>query len=84
MRSEIILVLADVALMQLEAGCTALKAVFSSKLIGKGKCLAELLQPHSTGTYTHSHIYTLIDHYSSLVLIETIISLVFFRRKCLK
>ncbi|XP_016427493.1 midasin-like [Sinocyclocheilus rhinocerous] len=42
---------ADVALMQLEAGCTALKAVFSSKLIGKGKCLAELLQPHSTDDY---------------------------------
>uniref|UniRef100_A0A671LK38 Midasin n=1 Tax=Sinocyclocheilus anshuiensis TaxID=1608454 RepID=A0A671LK38_9TELE len=42
---------ADAALMQLEAGCTALKAVFSSKLIGKGKCLAELLQPHSTDDY---------------------------------
>ncbi|KAF4099466.1 hypothetical protein G5714_019592 [Onychostoma macrolepis] len=41
----------DAALMQLEAGCTALKAVFSSKLIGKGKCLAELLQPHSTDDY---------------------------------
>uniref|UniRef100_A0A8C1W377 Midasin n=1 Tax=Cyprinus carpio TaxID=7962 RepID=A0A8C1W377_CYPCA len=35
----------------LEAGSTALKAVFSSKLIGKGKCLAELLQPHSTDDY---------------------------------
>uniref|UniRef100_A0A8C1Z8M3 Midasin n=1 Tax=Cyprinus carpio TaxID=7962 RepID=A0A8C1Z8M3_CYPCA len=42
---------ADAALMQLEAGSTALKAVFSSKLIGKGKCLAELLQPHSTDDY---------------------------------
>ncbi|KAK2883458.1 hypothetical protein Q8A67_017095 [Cirrhinus molitorella] len=41
----------DAALMQLEAGCTALKAVFNSKLIGKGKCLAELLQPHSTDDY---------------------------------
>ncbi|XP_073672706.1 midasin [Garra rufa] len=41
----------DAALMQLEAGCTALKSVFSSKLIGKGKCLAELLQPHSTDDY---------------------------------
>jgi len=50
------LVLADAALMQLDAGCTALKAVFNSKLIGKGKCLAELLQPHSTGTYTLLYI----------------------------
>ncbi|XP_057208356.1 midasin isoform X2 [Triplophysa rosa] len=41
----------DSALMQMEAGCTALKSVFSSKLIGKGKCLAELLQPHSTDDY---------------------------------
>ncbi|XP_067273008.1 midasin [Pseudorasbora parva] len=41
----------DAALMQLEAGCTALKAVFNSKLIGKGKSLAELLQPHSTDDY---------------------------------
>lgn len=41
----------DTALMLLEAGCTALKAIFSSKLIGKGKCLAELLQPHSTDDY---------------------------------
>ncbi|XP_065113160.1 midasin [Paramisgurnus dabryanus] len=41
----------DAALMQLEAGSTALKSVFNSKLIGKGKCLAELLQPHSTDDY---------------------------------
>lgn len=41
----------DAALRQMEAGCTALKSVFSSKLIGKGKCMAELLQPHSTDDY---------------------------------
>lgn len=37
------------ALVQLEAGNRALKAMFSSKLTVKGKCLTELLQPHSTG-----------------------------------
>ncbi|KAJ8008932.1 hypothetical protein DPEC_G00083550 [Dallia pectoralis] len=41
----------EVALVQLEAGNRALKAVFGSKLIVKGKCLAELLQPHSTDDY---------------------------------
>ncbi|XP_028858240.1 midasin [Denticeps clupeoides] len=38
----------DAALLQLEAGTRALKAVFSSKLTVKGKGLTELLQPHST------------------------------------
>lgn len=33
----------------MEAGNRALKAVFASKLAAKGKSLAELLQPHSTG-----------------------------------
>lgn len=41
--------LADAALVQVEAGNRALKAVFGSKLAAKGKSLAELLQPHSTG-----------------------------------
>lgn len=39
----------DAALVQVEAGNRALKAVFGSKLAAKGKSLAELLQPHSTG-----------------------------------
>ena len=39
----------DPALVQVEAGNRALKAVFSSKLTAKGRSLAELLQPHSTG-----------------------------------
>lgn len=39
----------DPALVQMEAGNRALKAVFASKLAAKGKSLAELLQPHSTG-----------------------------------
>ncbi|KAJ3606919.1 hypothetical protein NHX12_026435, partial [Muraenolepis orangiensis] len=41
----------DPALVQVEAGNRALKAVFSSKLTAKGKSLAELLQPHSTDEY---------------------------------
>ncbi|XP_035384712.1 midasin isoform X1 [Electrophorus electricus] len=41
----------DTALMQLEAGSRALKAVFNSKLISKGKYLTEHLQPHSTDDY---------------------------------
>lgn len=41
--------LTDAALVQVEAGNRALKAVFGSKLAAKGKSLAELLQPHSTG-----------------------------------
>ncbi|XP_062857908.1 midasin [Trichomycterus rosablanca] len=41
----------ETALMQLEAGCQALKAVFNSKLIGKGKYLTEHLQPHNTDDY---------------------------------
>ncbi|CAB1342786.1 unnamed protein product [Coregonus sp. 'balchen'] len=41
----------EVALVQLEAGNRALKAMFSSKLTVKGKCLTELLQPHSTDDY---------------------------------
>ncbi|KAM9551495.1 midasin-like isoform 2-T2 [Salvelinus alpinus] len=41
----------EVALVQLEAGNRALKALFSSKLTVKGKCLTELLQPHSTDDY---------------------------------
>ncbi|XP_067097253.1 midasin [Osmerus mordax] len=41
----------DPALVQLEAGNRALKAVFSSKLMVKGKSLTELLQPHSTDDY---------------------------------
>lgn len=43
------LTLLDSALVQVEAGNRALKAVFSSKLAAKGKSLAELLQPHSIG-----------------------------------
>ncbi|KAL4649045.1 midasin isoform X1 [Arapaima gigas] len=39
------------ALVRLEAGTQALKAVFSSKLAIKGKNLTELLQPHSTDDY---------------------------------
>lgn len=39
----------DPALVQMEAGNRALKSVFASKLAAKGKSLAELLQPHSTG-----------------------------------
>lgn len=41
--------LPDSALVQVEAGNRALKAVFASKLAARGKSLAELLQPHSTG-----------------------------------
>ncbi|XP_042084236.1 midasin isoform X2 [Haplochromis burtoni] len=41
----------DAALVQVEAGNRALKAVFGSKLAAKGKSLAELLQPHSTDEY---------------------------------
>ncbi|XP_030636974.1 midasin [Chanos chanos] len=41
----------DAALVQLEAGSKALKAVFSSKLSTKGRSLTELLQPHSTDDY---------------------------------
>lgn len=41
--------LPDPALVQVEAGNRALKAVFGSKLAAKGKSLAELLQPHSIG-----------------------------------
>lgn len=43
------LTLPDPALVQLEAGNRALKAVFGSKLAAKGKSLTELLQPHSKG-----------------------------------
>lgn len=39
----------DPALVQVEAGNRALKSVFGSKLTAKGRSLAELLQPHSTG-----------------------------------
>ncbi|XP_018599206.2 midasin isoform X2 [Scleropages formosus] len=39
------------ALVHLEAGTRALKAVFCSKLAVKGKNLTELLQPHSTDDY---------------------------------
>lgn len=45
--------LSDPALVQVEAGNRALKAVFGSKLAAKGKSLAELLQPHSTGKISH-------------------------------
>ncbi|KAM9704373.1 midasin [Menidia menidia] len=38
-------------LVQLEAGNQALKAAFSSKLAGRAKSLAGLLQPHSTDDY---------------------------------
>ncbi|XP_044025553.1 midasin [Siniperca chuatsi] len=41
----------DPALVQVEAGNRALKAVFGSKLASKGKSLAELLQPHSIDEY---------------------------------
>ncbi|XP_039980712.1 midasin isoform X5 [Xiphias gladius] len=41
----------DSALVQVEAGNRALKAVFGSKLAAKGKSLAELLQPHSIDEY---------------------------------
>ncbi|XP_035851556.1 midasin isoform X1 [Sander lucioperca] len=41
----------DPALVQVEAGNRALKAVFGSKLAAKGKSLAELLQPHSKDEY---------------------------------
>ncbi|XP_030578137.1 midasin [Archocentrus centrarchus] len=41
----------DAALVQVEAGNRALKAVFASKLATKGKSLAELLQPHSIDEY---------------------------------
>ncbi|GAA6218580.1 midasin [Lates japonicus] len=41
----------DSALVQVEAGNRALKAVFASKLAARGKSLAELLQPHSTDEY---------------------------------
>ncbi|KAM6915471.1 midasin [Xenentodon cancila] len=41
----------DSALVQVEAGNRALKAVFSSKLVTKGKSLAGLLQPHNIDEY---------------------------------
>uniref|UniRef100_A0A3Q3KQB7 Midasin n=1 Tax=Mastacembelus armatus TaxID=205130 RepID=A0A3Q3KQB7_9TELE len=41
----------DLALVQVEAGNRALRAVFGSKLAAKGKSLAELLQPHSIDEY---------------------------------
>ncbi|KAM6905784.1 midasin isoform 2-T2 [Lycodopsis pacificus] len=41
----------DPALVQVEAGNRALKAVFGGKLAAKGKSLAELLQPHSIDEY---------------------------------
>ncbi|TSL47560.1 Midasin [Bagarius yarrelli] len=41
----------EAVLIQLEAGNQALKAVFNSKLVGKGKYLTEHLQPHSTDDY---------------------------------
>ncbi|XP_053499982.1 midasin [Ictalurus furcatus] len=41
----------EAALIQMEAGNQALKAVFNSKLVGKGKYLTEHLQPHSTDDY---------------------------------
>ncbi|XP_023122208.2 midasin [Amphiprion ocellaris] len=41
----------DSALVQVEAGNRALKAVFGSKLAAKGKSLAELLQPHNIDEY---------------------------------
>ncbi|XP_068197957.1 midasin isoform X4 [Antennarius striatus] len=41
----------DPALVQIEAGNRALKAVFGSKLAAKGKSLSELLQPHSIDEY---------------------------------
>ncbi|XP_069561962.1 midasin [Brachyistius frenatus] len=41
----------DPALVQVEAGNKALKALFGTKLAAKGKSLAELLQPHSTDEY---------------------------------
>lgn len=47
--SDIRFIVSEVALVQLEAGNRALKAMFSSKLTVKGKSLTELLQPHSTG-----------------------------------
>ncbi|GAA6099361.1 midasin isoform X1 [Tachysurus ichikawai] len=41
----------EAALIQLEAGNQALKAIFNSKLVGKGKYLTEQIQPHSTDDY---------------------------------
>ncbi|XP_041660686.1 midasin isoform X2 [Cheilinus undulatus] len=41
----------DPALVQVEAGNRALKAVFAGKLAAKGKSLAELLQPHNIDEY---------------------------------
>ncbi|XP_034060418.1 LOW QUALITY PROTEIN: midasin [Gymnodraco acuticeps] len=41
----------DPALVQVEAGNRALKAVFGGKLAAKGKSLTQLLQPHSTDEY---------------------------------
>nr|XP_020508278.1 midasin [Labrus bergylta] len=41
----------DPALVQVEAGNRALKAVFGGKLAEKGKSLAELLQPHNIDEY---------------------------------
>ncbi|XP_060907246.1 midasin [Labrus mixtus] len=41
----------DPALVQVEAGNRALKAVFGGKLAAKGKSLAELLQPHNIDEY---------------------------------
>ncbi|KAI4802110.1 hypothetical protein KUCAC02_019968, partial [Chaenocephalus aceratus] len=41
----------DPALVQLEAGNRALKAVFGGKLAAKGKSLTQLLQPHSADEY---------------------------------
>lgn len=45
---------AEAALIQLEAGNQTLKAIFNSKLVGKGKYLTEHLQPHSTGMFKHT------------------------------
>ncbi|XP_061756335.1 midasin isoform X2 [Nerophis ophidion] len=41
----------DAALVQVEAGSTALKAVFASELAAKGKSLSGHLQPHSNDEY---------------------------------
>lgn len=54
-----ILTLPDPALVQVEAGNRALKAVFGGKLAAKGKSLAELLQPHSIGKLFGCLILTL-------------------------
>lgn len=54
------IVFAEAALIQMEAGNQALKAVFNSKLVGKGKYLTEHLQPHSTGMRAHKIYYAVI------------------------